>query len=96
MNLTLVSDSILRRMFCSVEFTYNQKIQNIFKLQMFADVDNLLARCNSCNYIPFIGGDFNTRMGDLNNLALSWKYETNSDSTTNKHGRIHDRHAEKK
>ena len=51
-----------------------------FKLQTFADVDNLLARCNSCNYISFIGGGFNTRMGDLNNLALSWKYETNRDN----------------
>ena len=54
---------------------------------MFADLNTLLSRCREYNYISYIGGDFNARLGDLNNLSkLSWYYNDNSDTTTNKHG----------
>ena len=61
-------------------------------LQMLADLNALLRKCNQCNYTPFIRGDFNSRLGDMNNLAPSWRYETNRDETTNKHGRIYMRY----
>ena len=37
---------------------------------------------------PFIGGDFNSRMGDLNLFfyAMNWKYAKNVDTYMNKHG----------
>ena len=41
-------------------------------------------------YIPFIGGDFNARVGDLNKMsrtALKWRYEPNIDTKTNSHGK---------
>ena len=38
-------------------------------------------------YIIFIGGDFNSRLGDLNLLSESWHYSKNVDVTTNVHGR---------
>ena len=39
--------------------------------------------------IPFIGGDFNSRMGDLNQVSeqsLKWRYNKNVDDKTNSHG----------
>ena len=41
-------------------------------------------------YIPFIGGDFNARVGDLNKVAdsaLKWRYELNIDTKMNSHGK---------
>ena len=56
--------------------------------KMFADVDQMLAKCHERGYIPFIGGDFNARLGDLNIFAAtSWKYENNCDLKMNSHGR---------
>ena len=40
-------------------------------------------------YLPFIGGDFNSRIGDINILSqkkLKWRFETNLDETINSHG----------
>ena len=37
----------------------------------------------------FIGGDFNSRLGDLNELSgrtLKWRYEANIDPIVNAHG----------
>ena len=56
---------------------------------MFADLDTLLSRCVEYNYIPYIGGDFNPRLGDLNMLSASWHNNKNFDVSTNKHGRTY-------
>ena len=56
---------------------------------MFAAIDVLFSKCCLKGYIPFIGGDFNARMGDLNTLDKSWKYEYNCDEITNNHGKIY-------
>ena len=58
-----------------------------FSPNMFAELDSLLSRCIECDYIPFIGGDFNSRLGDLNLLSKSWHYSKNVDVATNVHGR---------
>ena len=41
--------------------------------------------------IPFIGGDLNSRIGDLNAVStktLKWRYADNVDTCTNKHGKM--------
>ena len=41
-------------------------------------------------YIPFIGGDFNGRIGDLSELSsksLKWRYDDNVDKVLNQHGK---------
>ena len=60
-----------------------------FNLNMFADVGALLAECKEKGLTPYVGGDFNSRPGDLNVLDDddTWKYEPNVDNNTNKHGR---------
>ena len=40
-----------------------------FEPGMFADLDTLTSRCIEYDYTPFIGGDFNSRLGDLNDLS---------------------------
>ena len=60
-----------------------------FHIKIFADIDVLFSKCCLKGYIPFIGGDFNARMGDLNTLDKSWKYEYNCDEITNNHGKIY-------
>ena len=56
---------------------------------MFAEVGALLADCDQKGLIPYIGGDFNSRPGDLHliNTDNTWTYESNIDSKTNKHGK---------
>ena len=59
-------------------------------LELFANIDVLLSRCREINYVLFIGGDFNVRLGDLNNLSTkSGIYENNCDKTANKHERTY-------
>ena len=60
-----------------------------FNVNMFADVGAHLAECHERGLIPFIGGDFNSRPGDLKqvNSNSMWNYEPNMDSNTNKHGK---------
>ena len=60
-----------------------------FSPNMFADLDTLLLRCTEHNFIPFIGGDFNARMGDFNELSTLLHYQKNVDMKTNKHGRLY-------
>ena len=41
-------------------------------------------------FIPYIGGDYNSRLGDLGVLSqqsLKWRYDSNVDDTMNSHGR---------
>ena len=55
---------------------------------MFASLTSLLSRCTEKCFTPFIGGDFNARIGDLNVLS-TWKYSVNVDEFINRHGRIY-------
>ena len=47
-----------------------------FNPNMFASLNSLLSRCTEKCFTPFIGGDFNARIGDLNVLS-TWKYSVN-------------------
>ena len=40
-----------------------------FQSKMFADVNSLLHGYRQNGFVPFIGGDFNSRLGDLNKLG---------------------------
>ena len=55
---------------------------------MFAELDSLLLHCTECKYVPFIGGDFNSRL-NLNLLFETWHYTSNVDTTSNTHGRTY-------
>ena len=44
----------------------------------------------SGGFVPFIGGDFNARVGDLNvfsSRSIKWRYEPNVDKYLNQHGK---------
>ena len=61
-----------------------------FNVNMFAEVGAMLVDCKDKGLIPYIGRDFNSRPGDLNNLDNDdgkWKYAENVDKNTNGHGR---------
>ena len=55
---------------------------------MFASLDSLLSRYTERCFTPYIGGEFNARLGDLNGLS-SWKYSMNVDEYINRYGRIY-------
>ena len=63
-----------------------------FELDMFSDLASSIYECIENERVPFVGGDFNSRLGDLNNFAhsigLNWKYSQNMDSNTNSHSRL--------
>ena len=46
----------------------------------------LLKDCQKKKITPFIGGDFNSRPGNLKDLPLQWNYNENSDKNTNSYG----------
>ena len=52
----------------------------------FARLCVLLMDSRKKNLTPFIGGDFNCRPGNLNELPLGWTYSNNCDSKTNSYG----------
>ena len=60
-----------------------------FDPTMFSDVANITETARRKGLIPYVGGDFNSRLGDLNEFRTdcSWKYEPNIDSVVNKHGK---------
>ena len=52
----------------------------------FAVVINEIDYWLSKGYTPYIGGDFNSRIGDIketSSRSLKWRYEVNADKTTN-------------
>ena len=57
-------------------------------------LSNAIGYWLSNSVTPFVGGDFNSRPGDLNVLSmksLKWRYEDNSDTYLNQRGkRLHD------
>ena len=52
----------------------------------FARLSILLKDCQKKKITPFIGGDFNSRPGNLKDLPLQWNYNENSDKNTNSYG----------
>ena len=56
---------------------------------MFSSLASAIISSRENGMIPFIGGDFNSRIGDPCSFVngSSWTYNTNIDATTNKHGR---------
>ena len=56
---------------------------------MFSNIVTLIDKAHTNGLIPFIGGDFNSRVGDMNTAfqGCTWKYHANTDKHTNKHGR---------
>ena len=62
---------------------------DFYSLDDFGLVSEELTFWNDKGYTPFIGGDFNSRLGDLNELSertLKWRYEVNIDHVINSHG----------
>ena len=62
-----------------------------FKDTDFASVVNDINYWLLKGYYPFIGGDFNSRPGDLNNVSeksLKWRYRNNKDIIKNSHGTL--------
>ena len=55
---------------------------------MFASLYSLLSRCTEKCFTPYIGGDFDARLGDFYGLS-SWKYSMNVDDFINRYGRIY-------
>ena len=64
--------------FCSVYITCeNSAYANAGS---FGHLTQLLCECASHKQIPILGGDFNSRVGDLNNIkvnGMDWRYEKN-------------------
>ena len=62
---------------------------DFYSLDDFGLVSEELTFWNDKGYTPFIGGDFNSRLGDLNELSertLKWRYEVNIDHVINSNG----------
>ena len=53
----------------------------------FARLCELFLECKKNGLTPFLGGDFNSRVGDLNSLPCRWKYLPNCDTTQNDYGK---------
>ena len=58
-----------------------------FEAEMFAELCAHVIECHSLNKTVFMGGDLNSRPGDLNALNTSWHYNSNVDVNINGHGR---------
>ena len=53
---------------------------------LFQDIDFWISN----GFVPFLGGDFNARVGDLNSFSdrsIKWRYDTNVDLIVNEHGK---------
>ena len=56
---------------------------------MFGDLNTRMTQCIERDYTPYIGDDFNSRLGNLNLLSKSWHYDIDIDHFRNKHGRTY-------
>ena len=76
--------------FCSVYITCeNSAYANAGS---FGHLTQLQCECASHKQIPILGGDFNSRVGDLNNIkvnGMDWRYEKICDEGTNLYGRTY-------
>ena len=62
---------------------------DFYSLDDFGLVSEELTFWSDKGYTPFIGGDFNSQLGDLNELSertLKWRYEVNIDHVINSYG----------
>ena len=77
--------------FCFM-LTYMYPLDSInYNLDDFGILSEELSYWLDNGFIPFMGGDYNARLGDLGILAqktLKWRYSTNIDSNINSHGRL--------
>ena len=60
-----------------------------FSPLMFADLTDLMLKCQENNLIPILGGDLNCRPGNLNDIPANMNYSENIDKTSNAHGRTY-------
>ena len=59
-----------------------------FNGSMFSDLSQTIIDCHEKGLVPFIGGDLNSRPGNLDSLSNGkWKYDANRDVNQNKHGK---------
>ena len=60
-----------------------------FDPMMFTELGSYIMDCHERNKVVFIGGDFNSRPGDLNEIRTDnlWRYDENVDKNNNSHGR---------
>ena len=61
-----------------------------FEIGDFGILSEELSYWVNKGFIPYIGGDFNSRLGDINTLSqkiLKWRFQENVDVITNSHGR---------
>ena len=62
---------------------------NYYSLNDFGLIAEELSHWKEKGFTVFMGGDFNARLGDLNELSsksLKWRYKPNVDSVINSHG----------
>ena len=62
---------------------------NYYSLNDFGLVSEEISFWKGKGFTAFIGGDFNARLGDLNEFSersLKWRYDVNIDSVSNSHG----------
>ena len=67
-----------------------------FSMEDFGILSSEISHWLDMNVTPYIGGDMNARMGDLDGISLKtlkWRYEQNVDCTITEHGRIFLNHA---
>ena len=55
----------------------------------FARLNTLLMENLRKGVIPFIGGDFNSRIGNMEDLRNNWTYFPNCDTTVNNYGKTY-------
>ena len=62
-----------------------------FEPSMFAELCAYVIECHERNKTVFIGGDCNSRPGDLNGIlpGSTWKYDKNVDKNLNSHGKFY-------
>ena len=63
---------------------------NNFEINDFGILSEEISHWINQDFIPYIGGDFNSRLGDINAISqksLKWRYQQNVDIITNNHGR---------
>ena len=77
---------------CSYSFMsvyINPVNSNYYSLNDFGLIAEELSHWKEKGFTVFMGGDFNARLGDLNELSsksLKWRYKPNVDSVINSHG----------
>ena len=87
--ISLQLDIVPNCMFMGVYF--QPEGTRYFEPSMFSDVVSALIECTESGVVPYIGGDFNSHIGDPNiiNTSGQWRYNQNKDVISKKHGRTY-------